>query len=83
VAAWDGWSLIEPAMVAEPGLLRTFRPTDRLLSASSGAACRAAAHGLRGIGHLDWFRQSHQALWPLLRSAVLGEVALEAPAARA
>ena len=38
-----------------------------------------ADHGLRGIGHLDWFRQSHQALWPLIRRAVLGEFALEAP----
>jgi hypothetical protein len=66
-------------MVAEPGLLRTFRPTGRRLSASSGAACRAADHGLRGIGHLDWFRQSHQALWPLLRRAVRGEVPLNKP----
>ena len=40
-------------------------------------------HGLRGIGHLDWFRQSHQALWPLLRRAVLGEIPVEAPGARA
>ena len=40
-------------------------------------------HGLRGIGHLDWFRQSHQALWPLLRRAVLGEIALEAAVAPA
>jgi len=36
----------------------------------------------RGIGHLDWFRQSHQALWPLMRRAVLGDFALEAPGAR-
>jgi predicted alpha/beta hydrolase len=44
---------------------------------------RPADHGLRGIGHLDWFRQSHQALWPLLRRAVLGEIAVEAAAAGA
>jgi predicted alpha/beta hydrolase len=54
----------------------------RTLPASPRAALqvRPRDHGLRGIGHLDWFRQSHQALWPLLRRAVLGEIALEAPA---
>lgn len=30
-------------------------------------------HGLRHIGHLDWFRQSHQVLWPLMAQAVRGE----------
>lgn len=34
---------------------------------------RPDEHGLRSIGHLDWFRQSHQALWPLLLSALRGE----------
>lgn len=29
-----------------------------------------ADHGLRRIGHLDWFRSSHQALWPLLAQAL-------------
>lgn len=29
-------------------------------------------HGLRGIGHLDWFRRSHQVLWPRLGAAVQG-----------
>ena len=47
--------------------------------AARDAARQPADHGLRGIGHLDWFRQSHQALWPLLRRAVLGDIALEAP----
>ena len=51
-----------------------------LLRTLPGAPCATlrvcpADHGLRGIGHLDWFRQSHQALWPLLRRAVLGEIA--------
>ena len=32
-----------------------------------------AAHGLRAIGHLDWFRQSHQALWPLIAQGLLAE----------
>lgn len=30
-------------------------------------------HGLPTLGHLDWFRQSHQAVWPLLARAVRGE----------
>ena len=61
----------------------TVRDLLRTLPASPRATLqvRPADHGLRGIGHLDWFRQSHQALWPLLRRAVLGEISLEAPAA--
>jgi predicted alpha/beta hydrolase len=27
-------------------------------------------HGLKSIGHIDWFRSSHQALWPLLAQAL-------------
>lgn len=27
-------------------------------------------HGLKRIGHIDWFRTSHQALWPLLAQAL-------------
>ncbi|WNG37674.1 alpha/beta fold hydrolase [Archangium violaceum] len=27
-------------------------------------------HGLKAIGHIDWFRTSHQALWPLLAQAL-------------
>jgi len=59
----------------------TVRDLLRTLPASPRATLRVtpADHGLRGIGHLDWFRQSHRALWPLLRRAVLGEIALEAP----
>ena len=61
----------------------TVRDLLRTLPASPRATLRIKPHdhGLRGIGHLDWFRQSHRALWPLLRRAVLGEIALEAPAA--
>ena len=29
-----------------------------------------ADHGLRSIGHIDWFRSSHQVLWPLLADAL-------------
>lgn len=42
-------------------------------SAPRRAHClRPRDHGLRHIGHLDWFRQSHRALWPLVASAVRG-----------
>jgi predicted alpha/beta hydrolase len=63
----------------------TVRDLLRTLPASPRATLRIKPrdHGLRGIGHLDWFRQSHRALWPLLRRAVLGEIALEVPAAGA
>ena len=27
-------------------------------------------HGLRTIGHIDWFRPSHQALWPMIAQAL-------------
>ncbi len=66
--------IANPATVRD--LLRTLPGSPR-----ATLQVRPADHGLRGIGHLDWFRQSHQALWPLLRRAVLGEIALEAPAA--
>lgn len=32
-----------------------------------------ADHGLRHIGHLDWFRQSHRGLWPMVLAAVRGQ----------
>ena len=59
----------------------TVRDLLRTLPASPRATLRVRPgdHGLRGIGHLDWFRQSHQALWPLLRRAVLGDVPVEVP----
>ena len=61
-----------PATVRD--LLRTLPSCPR-----AALQVRPRDHGLRGIGHLDWFRQSHQALWPLLRRAVLGEIAVSAP----
>lgn len=44
---------------------------------------RPQAYGLRTLGHLEWFRQSHRAVWPLIARAARGqplEEALEAVA---
>ena len=65
--------IANPATVRD--LLRTLPGAPR-----ATLLVRPSDHGLRGIGHLDWFRQSHQALWPLMRRAVLGEFVLEQPA---
>ena len=64
--------IANPATVRD--LLRTLPGSPR-----ATLQVRPSDHGLRGIGHLDWFRQSHQALWPLLRRAVIGEIAVKAP----
>ncbi len=46
-------------------LLRTFP------SAPKQAHCiTPASHGLKAIGHIDWFRPSHQALWPTIATAL-------------
>lgn len=34
---------------------------------------KPAQHGLKSIGHIDWFRASHQALWPMIASALRGQ----------
>lgn len=52
-----------PATVAD--LMRTF-PAAR--KAVHHIAPRD--HGLQRIGHIDWFRSSHQVLWPLLAKAL-------------
>lgn len=57
--------------IANPGtvadLLRTFPAADKR------AHCIVpAAHGLRRIGHIDWFRGSHQVLWPLMAAPLRG-----------
>lgn len=31
-----------------------------------------AHHGLKVLGHMNWFRSSHQAVWPLMAQAVRG-----------
>lgn len=33
---------------------------------------RAGDLGLRGLGHIDWFRQSHSAVWPVILGAMTG-----------
>jgi len=65
-----------PATVRD--LLRTLPVAPR-----AALEVRPRDHGLRGIGHLDWFRQSHQAVWPLMRRAVVGDIPVQAPGARA
>lgn len=35
---------------------------------------KATQHGLKNIGHIDWFRPSHQALWPVMANALRGSV---------
>lgn len=55
-----------PATVGD--LLRT------LPHAQSRARCITPAElGLKALGHIDWFRASHRAVWPLLAAAVRGE----------
>lgn len=52
-----------PATVAD--LMRTFPAARKQVHRIA-----PAEHGLRSIGHIDWFRSSHQALWPLLAQAL-------------
>lgn len=33
---------------------------------------KPAHHGLKALGHLDWFRPSHKAVWPLMAQAIRG-----------
>lgn len=55
-----------PATVAD--LLRTLPAAQ-----SQVLRVRPSQLGLRSLGHLDWFRHSHQAVWPLMARAVRGE----------
>ena len=52
-----------PATVAD--LMRTFPSARKQVHRVA-----PADHGLRSIGHIDWFRSSHQVLWPLLAQAL-------------
>ncbi len=49
-------------------LLRTLPAAPR-----QAHAVNPADHALWRIGHLDWFRQSNQAVWPMMLAAVRGE----------
>lgn len=59
--------------IANPGtvadLLRTFPAAHK-----QALRIKPANHGLKAIGHIDWFRVSHQALWPMVASALRGAV---------
>ncbi len=55
--------------IANPGtvadLMRTFPKARKQVHRIS-----PKDHGLKAIGHIDWFRSSHQALWPVLAQAL-------------
>ncbi|MGQ0599579.1 alpha/beta hydrolase family protein [Aquabacterium sp.] len=55
-----------PPTVAD--LLRTFPSTQK-----QAMRVKPASHGLKAIGHIDWFRASHQALWPMIASSLRGQ----------
>lgn len=54
-----------PATVAD--LLRTFPAAHK-----QSLRIKPAQHGLKSIGHIDWFRASHQVLWPVIAGALRG-----------
>jgi len=55
-----------PATVAD--LLRTLPAAPHQV-----ARVRPGEHGLSELGHLNWFRQSHRSVWPLMARALRGE----------
>ena len=57
--------IANPTTVAD--LMRTFPAARKQVHQIS-----PREHGLKSIGHIDWFRPSHQALWPLLAKALHG-----------
>lgn len=67
-------NIATPGTVAD--LLRTFPGAPR-----QAHTLRPRDHGLAAIGHLDWFRHSHQALWPWMAQALRGELPPPAPQA--
>ncbi|MEY4763451.1 MAG: hypothetical protein RI907_124 [Pseudomonadota bacterium] len=46
-------------------LLRTFPNAPK-----QALTVHPKAHGLKRLGHIDWFRPSHQAVWPLIAQAL-------------
>jgi predicted alpha/beta hydrolase len=55
--------IANPATVAD--LLRTFPNAPR-----QARPIQPREHGLKRLGHIDWFRSSHQAVWPLIAQAL-------------
>lgn len=55
--------IANPVTVAD--LLRTFPAAHQQVH-----CVHPHDHGLKRIGHIDWFRSSHQALWPVLARAL-------------
>lgn len=55
--------IANPTTVAD--LLRTFPAARKQVRHIS-----PRDHGLKSIGHIDWFRPSHQVLWPMLAQAL-------------
>lgn len=65
-------------LYAEDDDIATATTVSDLLSTYPGApkearCIRASDHGLRSLGHIDWFRSSHQAVWPTIAQAIRGE----------
>lgn len=54
-----------PATVGD--LMRTFPNAIKKI-----LQIKPAHIGLKSLGHIDWFRSSHQAVWPLLANAIRG-----------
>lgn len=48
-------------------LLRTFPSAPK-----QARQVQPAQHGLKTLGHLDWFRGTHQIVWPLMADAIRG-----------
>ncbi|MBF5006104.1 alpha/beta hydrolase family protein [Diaphorobacter caeni] len=53
-------------------LLRTFPAAP-----GQSIQIRPQDHGLKDLGHLNWFRQSHQVMWPLMYRAICGQASVD------
>jgi predicted alpha/beta hydrolase len=49
-------------------LLRTFPAAPK-----QAIRVQPSHHGLTSLGHIDWFRSSHQAVWPMIAAALQGQ----------
>ncbi|MFZ6848456.1 alpha/beta fold hydrolase [Undibacterium sp. RuRC25W] len=63
------------AFYAEDDDIANAKTVDNLMSTFPSAekqvhCVRPAQFGLKSLGHIDWFRRSHQAVWPLLVQAI-------------